>query len=41
MMGLMWLALLLAMLALVGDVDEPGNGKTMFAIPNSKMVKNH
>ena len=40
MMGLM-LALLLALLALVGDVDVPGNGKTMFAIPNSKMVKIH
>ena len=38
MTGLM-LALLLATLALVGDVDEPGNGKTMFVIPNSKIVK--
>ena len=40
MMGLM-LALLLATLALVGDVDEPGNGETMFVIPNSKMGKIH
>ena len=40
MIGLM-LALLLAMLALVGDVDESGNGKTMFVRLNSKIVKIH
>ena len=24
-----------------GDVDEPGNGKTIFVVPNSKMVNIH